>query len=106
MTTEDMIARIIELAYPAYKKNSKGCLEARKLDRKEPVEIDGYTFTCWYEYVCYKVCEYIKSKIPDAELELVLDGNDSTINVSLDDDEHRNLNMKMYALIKEWESTL
>lgn len=106
MTTEDMITRLIELSYPAYKKNSRGCLEARKLDRKEPVEINGYTFSCWYEYVCYKVCEYIKSKIPEADLELVLDGNDSTINVGLSDDEHRTLNMKMYALIKEWESSL
>ena len=104
MTTEDMIERLIELSYPAYKKNSRGCIEARKLDRKEPVVIDGIEFSCWKEYICYKVCEYIKSKIPEAELELELDGNDSTINLSLNDKESQILNNKMYVLIKEWSN--
>ena len=104
MTTEDMIEKLIDLSYKAYKKNSKGCLEARKLDRKEPVEIDGYTFTCWYEYICYKVCEYIKLKIPDAEIDLELDGNGTTINLSLQDGDAQVLNNKMYLLIKEWDN--
>lgn len=104
MNTVDMIEKLIELAYPAYKKNSRGCVEARKLDRKEPVEIDGYTFSCWREYVCYKVCEYIKLKIPDAEIELELDGNDTTISVALNDGDGQILNNKMYTLIKEWSA--
>ena len=99
-----MIEKLIELCYPAYKKNSKGCIEARKLDRKEPVVIDGVEFNCWREYICYKVCEYIKSKIPEAELDLELDGNDSTIHLSMTDEESRTLNNKMYVLIKEWSN--
>lgn len=99
-----MIEKLIDLSYPAYKKNSRGCIEARKLDRKEPVVINGVEFSCWREYICYKVCEYIKSKIPEAELELELDGNDSTINLAMNEEESRTLNSKMYVLIKEWSS--
>lgn len=104
MTTEDMIEKLIELCYPAYKKNSKDCIEARKLDRKEPVEIEGITFSCWREYICYKVCEYIKDKIPEADVELELNGNDSTISLSISDEEGQILNNKMYVLIKEWSA--
>jgi len=104
MTTEDMIEKLIELSYTAYKKNSRGCVESRRLDRKQPVEIDGYTFSCWREYICYKVCEYIKLKIPEAVVDLELDGNDSVISLSMSDEEGQILNSKMYTLIKEWSN--
>lgn len=104
MTTEDMIEELLDLAYKAYKNNSKGCEEYRRLNRKQPVVIDNIEFSCWREYVCYKVCEYIKLKIPNAHIDLELDGNDSTINLSLDEEESRILNNKMYVLIKEWRS--
>lgn len=103
MTTSEMIEELIQLSYRSYKRQSKGCLEASRLDRKQPTVIDGITFTCWHEYVCYKVCQYIKSKIPDAEVSLELCGNDSTVGVVLDDREEEAINRRMYRLIKEWK---
>lgn len=102
MTTEDMIEQIIDLSYRKYKKISKGCKEYDLLNRKIPVVINGIEFTGWREYVCYKVCEFIKSKIPEAELELELNGNDSIIALEMDDEEKQKLNNKLFVLIKEW----
>lgn len=102
MTTEDMIEQLIELSYHKYKKISKGCKECDMLNKKIPVVIDGIEFTGWREYVCYKVCEFIKSKIPEIELELELDGNNSIIALEMNDDEKRKLNNKLFVLIKEW----
>ena len=102
MTTEDMIEQLIDLSYHKYKKISKGCKEYDLLNRKIPVVIDGIEFTGWREYVCYKVCEFIKSKIPEAELELELDGNDSIIALEMNDEEKQKLNNKLFVLIKEW----
>ena len=102
MTTEDMIEQLIDLSYHKYKKISKGCKEYDLLNRKIPVVINGIEFTGWREYVCYKVCEFIKSKIPEAELELELDGNDSIIALEMNDEEKRKLNNKLFVLIKEW----
>ena len=101
MTTEQMIQAIIDAAYPMYKRNSKGCVEAYKLDCKQPVDIDGITFTCWREYVCFKVAEYIKDKVPDCNLELQLDGNDTVIQVELDDDQQKKLNVAMNKFLKD-----
>lgn len=102
MTTEDMIEQIIDLSYRKYKKISKGCKEYDLLNRKIPVVIDSIEFTGWREYVCYKVCEFIKSKIPEAELELELNGNDSIIALEMNDEEKQKLNNKLFVLIKEW----
>lgn len=102
MTTEDMIEKITDLSYRKYKKISKGCKEYDLLNRKIPVVIDGIEFTGWREYVCYKVCEFIKSKIPEAELELELNGNDSIIALEMNDEEKQKLNNKLFVLIKEW----
>ena len=41
MNTEELIEQIIDVSYPIYKKHSKGCIEALKLDRHEEVDIDG-----------------------------------------------------------------
>ena len=103
MNSSEMIEKLIELSYRKYKKLSKGCVECSRLDRKEETVIDGITFTCWNEYVCYRVCEYIKSKVPGTTVRLNLDGNNSSIEVEMDDCEERELNAKMYQLIKEWK---
>jgi hypothetical protein len=101
MCTEELIEGIIDAAYPIYKKNSRGCVEALKLDRKEPVDIDGTVFCCWREYVCYKVAEYLKEKCPEADVELTLNGNDSMISIGVDDVQQQSLNQKMYKFLKD-----
>ena len=101
MCTEELIEQIIDAAYPIYKRNSRGCVEALKLDRKEPVDIEGTTFSCWREYVCYKVAEYLKDKCPEAEVTLELDGNNTQIMLSVSNEQQQSLNQKMYKFLKE-----
>lgn len=101
MNTEELIEKIIDVSYPIYKKHSRGSKEALQLDRKESVNIDGIVFSCWREYVCYKVAEYLKEKCPEADVELVLNGNDSIIQIAVDDIQQQKLNQKMYKFLKE-----
>lgn len=101
MGTEELIEQIIDAAYPVYKRNSRGCVEALKLDRKEPVNIEGTVFSCWREYVCYKVAEYLKDKCPEAEVTLELDGNNTQIMLSVNNEQQQSLNQKMYKFLKE-----
>ena len=95
MTTEEMINEIIDISVKAYKKRSKGSIEASMLDQHRDVIIDGITFNYWREYVVYKVCEYLKEKCPTAEVECNLCGNDSFISIRITDDEQKHLNVVM-----------
>jgi len=101
MTTEDMIEEFIQLAMKAYKKNSKGSVEARKLDRHESVMIQGQEFSYWREYVVYKMAEYIHKIIPDAKIEVLLDGNDSAIKIELNNFEQQKLNRQMHLFLQK-----
>lgn len=103
MTTEDFIEEIIAKSMKAYKKDGGNCLEGRKLSRHEPVMIQGYEFCCWREYVVFKVCEYLKEKCPTAEVECFLEGNDSRIEIALDDKEKQQLTTTMYLFLKSLE---
>jgi hypothetical protein len=100
---EKLIELLIEKSYHKYRKLGSSCYEGSMLTRKIPVEIDGIVFTGWYEYVCYKVCEYIKDKIPEAEIELVLDGNDSSVSLAVNEKEESILSAKIINLIEEWK---
>lgn len=101
---EKLIELLIEKCYWKYRKLvGDSCQEGFMLTRKIPVEIDGIVFTGWKEYVCYKVCEYIKEKIPEAEIELMLDGNDTVIALSVNENEESILYSKIKCLIEEWK---
>lgn len=100
MTTDEMIEDIIQQSMSAYKKNSKGCTEFNKLNRHESVFIEGIEFNFWREYAVYRVAQYIKDKIPNCNLSVELQGNDSYIQVELDDAEQKILNQKMYNFLK------
>lgn len=99
-----MIEEVVELATDRYKKNSKGSKEYSYLNQHKPVEIDSITFHYWREYGVYKVCEYLKEKLPEADIECILDGNDSSINISITDEEERVLNPKLNKLIKDFQN--
>ena len=98
-----MIEEVVELATERYKKNSKGSKEYDYLNQHKAVEIDGITFHYWREYGIYKVCEYLKEKLPEADIECILDGNNSSINICITDDEERVLNSKLNKLIKDFQ---
>lgn len=101
MTTEDMIETFISEGIRAYKKNSGDCFEARRLNRHESVVIEGQEFKCWREYVIYRMAEYICKIIPEAKVEIVLDGNDSTIKIELNNFEQQKLNRKMFLFLQK-----
>ena len=96
-----MIEEFISMGVKAYKKNSRGSLEARKLDRHELVILQGQKFTCWREYTIFKMAEYICEIIPQSKVEVTLDGNDSTIQIELDDSEHQKLNRELFLFLKK-----
>ncbi|MBR1818255.1 MAG: hypothetical protein IJ772_05330 [Bacilli bacterium] len=105
MTSEDLIEKVIDVATDVYKKNSRGSPEARRLDRHEPITVDGYQFSYWREYASYKMCELICDTIPELEkgtdIRLLLDGNDSTIEVTLTDHQQEKLNRNLYLLLEK-----
>lgn len=100
MSTEEMIENIIDVSVKAYKRNSRGSIEASMLDQHRDVVVDGITFNYWREYVVYKVCEYLKDKCPEAEVECNLKGNQSYIVVHLTDEQQKNLNVIMNKFLK------
>lgn len=106
MNCSEMIEEVVELATQRYKKLSKGSKEYDLINQHRPVEVDGITFHYWREYGVYKVCEYLKEKLPEADVECILDGNDSNIVISISDEEERILNPKLNKLIKEFYETV
>lgn len=102
MTTEEIIEATIECAVKAYRKNSRGAKEAAKLDRHETVIINDIEFNYWREYGVYKTAEYIKERLPDCDITVNLDGNNSNIDLALSNEEERKLNGILYSLLKEF----
>ena len=70
MTTEEMIEQYISEGVKAYKKLNRNTPEGRKLDRKEPVNIEGIEFSCWREYATYKVAECIHETLPTVKIDV------------------------------------
>lgn len=101
MTTEEMIEEYISKGVKAYKKLNRNTPEGRKLERKEPVTIEGIEFSCWREYATYKVAECIHETLPEVKIDVELDGNNSTIQIEVDKQEQRTLNHRMYKFLTE-----
>lgn len=102
MTTSEMIQIIYDNSYVVYKKTARKTEDGSKLDRKEPVTIDGILFSCWREYVMYKVAQYLQEKLPYADVKVELNGNDTNIDLTCSEEEQQKLNASMYGLIKEY----
>ncbi len=102
MTTGDLIDTFINEAVWSLKKLHRNQREGRMLDRHEPVEIDGYVYTTWREFAVHATAEYIKEILPDADVQVILDGNNSTIELSIDDEEQQKLNSSLYVFLKKW----
>ena len=102
MTTTDLVGTFVDEAIWALKKNHRHQREGRMLDRHEPVEIGGYTYAYWKEFAVHATAEHIKDILPDAEVQVVLDGNDSSIELEIDEDEQRTLNSSLYVFLKKW----
>lgn len=101
MTTEKLIETILMEGRKAFlKKTQYESLEIRKLIRHEPVMIDGTEYNYLQELVVEKTAEFIQEILPDAEIEIELDGNNSTLSVELTEEEKRLLTSKLYVFLK------
>lgn len=87
MNNEIIIEKLLDKAFKCYKRAFvRNCpMVARMLDRKEPVEIDGTEYTCWRELIIVTCGNIINDYCPDAEIEVEMNGNDSTIKAVLSD---------------------
>ena len=101
MTVSEMVETAISEGIAAYKKNSKGTPEARRLDRHEPTFIDGQWYTCWREYAVCRMAEQIQEILPYADVEVELDGNASLLTVSASEEEQRELSSRLYLFLKK-----
>ena len=102
MTTNDLIDTFINEAVWSLKKLHRNQKEGRMLDRHQPVEIDGYTYTCWKEFAVHATAEHIMEILPDADVKVILDGNNSTIELSMDDEEQQKLNSSLFVFLRKW----
>jgi len=102
MTTEELIENFINAGVDAYKKNYRNSKQGRMLDRHEPVEICGETFRTWRKLAVYSMAEHIQEIMPNADVSVVMDGNNSTLSVSVDEEEQRELNRKLFVFLKKW----
>lgn len=103
MTTEEIIERYIDEGYNALKKHTaKRSSDIRKLIRHEPVIMNGVEYSCLKEFAVERVAEEIRKIIPDADIEVELDGNDSTLSVELTEDEKRKLTTEFYAFLEKY----
>lgn len=103
MTTEDIIERFLDEGRHAFMvETAKRSPEIRKLLRHESVIIDGTEYNYLQELVVVKTAEFIRGILPDCEIEVVLDGNDSTLNLILTADEKRKLTTEMYAFVDKY----
>lgn len=102
MTTSDMIETFVSVGMKAFKKLYKDTAEGRKLDRHEAVVVNGNEFTYWREYTVYKMGEYIRDILPEADIIVELEGNDSTIRIeNVSDDDVQKLNRMMYLFLEK-----
>lgn len=100
MGSEDMLEVITERVLKEYKKNSHDSVMGQKLNRHEPIDINGNKVSCWKEFICLKMGEFVKSIFSDVDVDVYLDGNNSTFEVSMTDEQQQIFNGKMYSLIK------
>lgn len=101
MCTEDMVETVIEAGVKAYKKNYKNCPEGIKLFRKEPVVLFGIEFNCWREYAVYKMGQYLQELCPTLNIDVELDGNNSTLKLEMSDEEQKKVNVLLWQFIKK-----
>ena len=101
-TIETMIDAFIELGVKSVKKLYKETLEGRKLDRHEIVILDdGTDCRCWREYVVYKMAQLIRDVAPEADIEVDLNGNESTLYAELSNVEQQQLKARMKPLLEK-----
>lgn len=102
MTDEKIIEKLLEKANICYKRAfRKQCPRiARMLDRKETVTLNGQDYNCWTELIVTTCGSIINDYCPDAEVEIELDGNNSSLHAILSDKDEEVLATKIQAMVE------
>lgn len=102
MTTEELIQAFLDAGRKAFTRHTaKRSPEIRKLLRHEDVTIDGNEYHCLQELVVVKTAEHIRNILPDCDIEVELNGNDSTLELELTPEEKRKLTSELYVFLKD-----
>ena len=89
--TELLLEALLETGVKTFKKKHRNEVWGRKIDRHEVVTIDGVDFRFWRELAVYSAGDCIRECIPEANVEVFLDGNDSVLSIEVDDMEEKKL---------------
>lgn len=82
----NLIDDFIQYAIRAYKLQWRKNEFGRKLDRREEITLpDDVRVSCWRELAVYQIGKYMQQENM-CDVEVVLNGNDSTITASFDND--------------------
>lgn len=101
MNTSELIEKFIQAGIKSYKIILRGTEKYDRINRHQTVEVEGQEICYWREYAVYTMALYLKELLPNVELECTLDGNDSSIQIELTDEEQRFLNGKLYSFLKK-----
>ena len=101
MNTEQLIEQLLDYGFKAFKRQGRGSKQAYALNNHQPVEIDGYTITCWRELTVMKTAYFLNETLPDAGVEFTLDGNNSSLSLEIDDMEEVKINEILKEFFKE-----
>lgn len=61
------------------------------------------TFIDEATFAIHATAKHIQQVLPDADIAVTLDGNNSTIELSLSDEEQRTLNSSLFVFLKKWD---
>lgn len=100
MSTEDMLEDITEKVIHAYKRKSHDSVIGQRLNRHEPIVLDGVEMSYWREYAVYQMAKFVKDLDEGIEVEVFLDGNNSVLQLNLDDKQQQSFNQKLYGIVK------
>lgn len=101
MTTVELIERITDAVYKAYKKHYRGKELDDCLSAHIEIEVEGVVFTYWRELVIYKVAKLIQKITPNANVICELAGNESQIQLEATNEEIQKLTAWLYRYEKE-----
>lgn len=101
MTTNEMTEMLSDEIIKVFKRDLKKSERCRRLQRHETITVDGTEVHSWKELSLLKISEFMREVLPNADIELVIDGNNSQIVAKLDDNELEKLNSSLYLFLKK-----
>lgn len=101
MTAGELLERLSDVCYKAYKKRYRNKELDACLSRHKEIEVEGVIFTYWRELIVYKVAKLIQKITPNATVTCELCGNESQVQIEVSDEELQKLTAWLYDYEKE-----